>query len=51
MAYTASVLQDLSAVEYFSPSIQPLHPVIYATSVIVLLCLLTIIVSYIYHHK
>uniref|UniRef100_A0A7N6AM11 Adhesion G protein-coupled receptor A3 n=1 Tax=Anabas testudineus TaxID=64144 RepID=A0A7N6AM11_ANATE len=39
------------SVEYFSPSIQPLHPVIYATSIILLLCLLTIIISYIYHHK
>uniref|UniRef100_A0A7N6B2N6 Adhesion G protein-coupled receptor A3 n=1 Tax=Anabas testudineus TaxID=64144 RepID=A0A7N6B2N6_ANATE len=29
----------------------PLHPVIYATSIILLLCLLTIIISYIYHHK
>ncbi|XP_067379687.1 adhesion G protein-coupled receptor A3 isoform X2 [Channa argus] len=45
------LLMDLSSVEYFSPSIQPLHPVIYATSIILLLCLLTIIISYIYHHK
>lgn len=44
-------MQDLSSVELFSPSIQPLHPVIYATAVILLLCLLTIIVSYIYHHR
>uniref|UniRef100_A0A7N6BJ89 Adhesion G protein-coupled receptor A3 n=1 Tax=Anabas testudineus TaxID=64144 RepID=A0A7N6BJ89_ANATE len=44
-------IADLSSVEYFSPSIQPLHPVIYATSIILLLCLLTIIISYIYHHK
>lgn len=45
------LLMDLSAVEYFSPSIQPLHPVIYATAIILLLCLITIMISYIYHHR
>ncbi|XP_056156292.1 adhesion G protein-coupled receptor A3 [Lampris incognitus] len=45
------LLMDLSSVEYFSPSIQPLHPVIYATAIVLLLCLLTIIISYIYHHR
>ncbi|XP_071372063.1 adhesion G protein-coupled receptor A3 isoform X1 [Centroberyx affinis] len=45
------LLMDLSSVEYFSPSIQPLHPVIYATTIVLLLCLLTIIISYIYHHR
>uniref|UniRef100_A0A672J775 Adhesion G protein-coupled receptor A3 n=1 Tax=Salarias fasciatus TaxID=181472 RepID=A0A672J775_SALFA len=45
------LLMDLSTVEYFSPSIQPLHPVIYATAIILLLCLITIIISYIYHHR
>lgn len=45
------LLMDLSSVEFFSPSIQPLHPVIYATAVVLLLCLLTIIISYIYHHR
>ncbi|KAM8881097.1 adhesion G protein-coupled receptor A3 [Synchiropus picturatus] len=45
------LLMDLSGVEYTSLSNQPLHPVIYATSVILLLCLLTIIISYIYHHR
>ena len=43
--------QDLSGVEYFIPSIQPLHPVIYASSSVLLLCLLAIMVSYIYHHR
>lgn len=47
----ACAMQDLSNVEFFSPSIQPLHPVIYATTVVLLLCLLTIIISYIYHHR
>uniref|UniRef100_A0A3Q3LFB3 Adhesion G protein-coupled receptor A3 n=1 Tax=Mastacembelus armatus TaxID=205130 RepID=A0A3Q3LFB3_9TELE len=45
------LLMDLSSVEYLSPSIQPLHPVIYATAIILLLCLLTVIISYIYHHR
>uniref|UniRef100_A0A8D0AH60 Adhesion G protein-coupled receptor A3 n=1 Tax=Sander lucioperca TaxID=283035 RepID=A0A8D0AH60_SANLU len=44
-------IADLSSVEYLSPSIQPLHPVIYATTIILLICLLTIIISYIYHHR
>uniref|UniRef100_A0AAQ6A9I0 Adhesion G protein-coupled receptor A3 n=1 Tax=Amphiprion ocellaris TaxID=80972 RepID=A0AAQ6A9I0_AMPOC len=44
-------IADLSSVEFFSPSIQPLHPVIYATAIILLLCLITIIISYIYHHR
>uniref|UniRef100_A0A673VYQ5 Adhesion G protein-coupled receptor A3 n=1 Tax=Salmo trutta TaxID=8032 RepID=A0A673VYQ5_SALTR len=46
-----AVLMDLTGVEYFSPSIEPLHPVIYATAIILLLCLLIIIISYIYHHR
>ncbi|XP_059211007.1 adhesion G protein-coupled receptor A3 isoform X1 [Centropristis striata] len=45
------LLMDLSSVEFFSQSIQPLHPVIYATAIILLICLFTIIVSYIYHHR
>uniref|UniRef100_A0A3Q2TTJ6 Adhesion G protein-coupled receptor A3 n=1 Tax=Fundulus heteroclitus TaxID=8078 RepID=A0A3Q2TTJ6_FUNHE len=45
------LLMDLTSVDQFSPSIQPLHPVIYATSVILLLCLLAITISYIYHHR
>uniref|UniRef100_A0A8C5IAA4 Adhesion G protein-coupled receptor A3 n=1 Tax=Gouania willdenowi TaxID=441366 RepID=A0A8C5IAA4_GOUWI len=44
-------LADLSSVEYFSPSMKPLHPVIYATTIILLLCLFTIIISYIFHHR
>ncbi|XP_077356520.1 adhesion G protein-coupled receptor A3 isoform X2 [Festucalex cinctus] len=45
------LLMDLSTVDYFIPSVEPLHPVIYATSMVLLFCLLTIIVSYVYHHK
>ncbi|XP_067117851.1 LOW QUALITY PROTEIN: adhesion G protein-coupled receptor A3 [Osmerus mordax] len=45
------LLMDLSGVEYPPPSIQPLHPVIYASSSVLLICLLAIMVSYIYHHR
>ncbi|KAM9835405.1 adhesion G protein-coupled receptor A3 [Syngnathus typhle] len=45
------LLMDLSSVDYFTPSIEPLHPVIYATSIVLLFCLLSIMASYIYHHK
>lgn len=37
--------------EFFSPSILPLHPVLYATVVVLLLCLGTVIVTYVYHHR
>lgn len=47
----ACAVQDLSNVEFFSPGVQPLHPVIYATAVVLLLCLLTIVVTYTYHHR
>uniref|UniRef100_W5N3L2 Adhesion G protein-coupled receptor A3 n=1 Tax=Lepisosteus oculatus TaxID=7918 RepID=W5N3L2_LEPOC len=46
-----AVLMDLSGGEYFTLTTELLHPVIYATAVILLLCLLTIIVSYVYHHR
>ncbi|KAF3836997.1 hypothetical protein F7725_004461 [Dissostichus mawsoni] len=46
-----ALLMDLSSVELFAPSIRPLHPVIYATTIILLICLLTITISYIYHHR
>ncbi|KAI1888516.1 hypothetical protein AGOR_G00185970 [Albula goreensis] len=45
------VLMDLSGGEYYFHSAELLHPVIYATAIILLLCLLAIIVSYIYHHR
>lgn len=44
-------MQDLSNVEFLSPGVQPLHPVIYATAVALLLCLVTVIVTYAYHHR
>ncbi|XP_030194341.1 adhesion G protein-coupled receptor A3 [Gadus morhua] len=45
------LLMDLSSVELFSPSIQPLHPVTYATGLVLLVCMLTIIISYVHHHR
>lgn len=44
-------LQDLSTVELLSPSVQPLHPVIYATAAVLLLCLLAVVATYAYHHR
>ncbi|MBN3299968.1 AGRA3 protein, partial [Amia calva] len=46
-----AVLMDLKAVEHFASSVELLHPVTYATAVVLLLCLMTVIVSYIYHHS
>ncbi|XP_066536703.1 adhesion G protein-coupled receptor A3 [Hoplias malabaricus] len=46
-----ALLMDLSRTEFVTYSFKPLHPVIYATSIILVLCLLAIIISYIYHHK
>lgn len=37
--------------EFFSPSVQPLHPVIYATALVLLLCLVTVMATYVYHHR
>ncbi|KAJ8262073.1 hypothetical protein GJAV_G00161870 [Gymnothorax javanicus] len=46
-----AVLMDLSGGEYFFHNADLLYPVIYATAIILLLCLLAIFVSYIYHHR
>ncbi|XP_036452393.1 adhesion G protein-coupled receptor A3-like [Colossoma macropomum] len=46
-----AVLMDLSRTEFITYSFKPLHPVIYATAIVLVLCLLAIIISYIYHHK
>ncbi|XP_068611808.1 adhesion G protein-coupled receptor A3 [Brachionichthys hirsutus] len=45
------LLMDLGSVERFSPAVLPLHPVIYTATVVLLLCLLTVIISYVYHHR
>ncbi|KAG7458892.1 hypothetical protein MATL_G00225430 [Megalops atlanticus] len=46
-----ALLMDLSEIEPYSPSTDLLHPVVYASATILLLCLLSVIISYIYHHK
>ncbi|XP_044874302.1 adhesion G protein-coupled receptor A3 isoform X2 [Mauremys mutica] len=45
-----AVLMDLAGGELYTQPAALLHPVIYATSIVLLMCLLMIIVSYIYHH-
>ena len=44
-------VQDLSNAEFFSPSVRPLHPVVYASAIVLLLCLFTVIVTYTCHHR
>ncbi|XP_062849628.1 adhesion G protein-coupled receptor A3-like [Trichomycterus rosablanca] len=46
-----ALLMDLSTTESSTYTFKPLHPVIYVAAFILSLCLLAIIVSYIYHHK
>ncbi|XP_037753915.1 adhesion G protein-coupled receptor A3 isoform X6 [Chelonia mydas] len=46
-----AVLMDLAGGELYTQPAALLHPVIYATSIVLLMCLLMIIVSYIYHHS
>uniref|UniRef100_A0A8C1QE86 Adhesion G protein-coupled receptor A3 n=1 Tax=Cyprinus carpio TaxID=7962 RepID=A0A8C1QE86_CYPCA len=46
-----ALLMDLNRTGNDTYSFEPLHPVIYATAIILVLCLLSVIVSYIYHHK
>lgn len=43
--------QDLTGSELYTPAASLLHPVIYTTAVILLLCLLAVIISYMYHHR
>lgn len=43
--------QDLTGSELYTQAASLLHPVIYTTAVILLLCLLAVIISYIYHHR
>lgn len=52
--YTLSnyaVLMDLTGSELYTQAANLLHPVIYTTAVILLVCLLAVIISYIYHHS
>lgn len=46
-----ALLMDLNRTGYDAYSFKPLHPVIYAAAVVLVVCLLSVIVSYIYHHK
>ncbi|KGL77908.1 putative G-protein coupled receptor 125, partial [Tinamus guttatus] len=46
-----AVLMDLTGAELYTQPADLLHPVIYATAMVLLMCLLMIIVSYIYHHS
>ncbi|XP_028657592.2 adhesion G protein-coupled receptor A3 [Erpetoichthys calabaricus] len=46
-----AVLMDLTRAEYFTQSADLLHPVIYASAVVLLLCLLLIIISYVCHYS
>ncbi|NWY00824.1 AGRA3 protein, partial [Nothoprocta ornata] len=42
---------DLTGAEFYTQPADLLHPVVYATAMVLLMCLLMIIVSYIYHHS
>uniref|UniRef100_A0A493TFS9 Adhesion G protein-coupled receptor A3 n=2 Tax=Anas TaxID=8835 RepID=A0A493TFS9_ANAPP len=46
-----AVLMDLTGAELYTQPADLLHPVIYATAMVLLMCLIMIIVSYIYHHS
>ncbi|XP_025293012.1 adhesion G protein-coupled receptor A3 [Canis lupus familiaris] len=46
-----AVLMDLTGSELYAQAASLLHPVVYTTAVILLLSLLAVIVSYIYHHS
>lgn len=43
--------QDLTGSELYTQAASLLHPVVYTTAVILLMCLLAVMVSYIYHHR
>ncbi|XP_007953019.1 adhesion G protein-coupled receptor A3 [Orycteropus afer afer] len=46
-----AVLMDLTGSELYTQAADLLHPVVYTTAVILLLCLSAVIVSYVYHHS
>ncbi|XP_012519639.1 PREDICTED: probable G-protein coupled receptor 125 [Propithecus coquereli] len=46
-----NICQDLTGSELYTQAASLLHPVVYTTAVILLLCLLAVVVSYIYHHS
>lgn len=43
--------QDLTGSELYAQAAGLLHPVVYTTAIILLLSLLAVIISYIYHHR
>ncbi|TRY58868.1 hypothetical protein DNTS_027460 [Danionella cerebrum] len=46
-----AVLMDVNRPGYSVFHFRPLHPLLYASAAILLLCLLSVIISYLYHHK
>lgn len=46
-----AVLMDLTSADFLQQSVALLHPVIYVAATILLICLVIIIVSYIYYHS
>ncbi|XP_054364958.1 adhesion G protein-coupled receptor A3 isoform X4 [Mirounga angustirostris] len=46
-----AVLMDLTGSELYAQAAGLLHPVVYTTAIILLLSLLAVIISYIYHHS
>ncbi|EDL99907.1 G protein-coupled receptor 125 (predicted), isoform CRA_b [Rattus norvegicus] len=46
-----AVLMDLTGSELYTPAASLLHPVVYTTAITLLLCLLAVIISYMYHHS
>ncbi|MEE6462389.1 hypothetical protein FKM82_001575 [Ascaphus truei] len=46
-----AVLMDLTGTEVYIHPISLLHPVVYASAVVLLLCLLMLIISYLYYHS
>ncbi|KAE8629274.1 hypothetical protein XENTR_v10000419 [Xenopus tropicalis] len=46
-----AVLMDLTGTEVYSHPVTLLHPVVYASAVVLLLCLLLLIISYLYFHS
>uniref|UniRef100_A0A2K6GMN2 Adhesion G protein-coupled receptor A3 n=1 Tax=Propithecus coquereli TaxID=379532 RepID=A0A2K6GMN2_PROCO len=49
--FSSLALKDLTGSELYTQAASLLHPVVYTTAVILLLCLLAVVVSYIYHHS
>ncbi|XP_069833564.1 adhesion G protein-coupled receptor A3 [Dendropsophus ebraccatus] len=46
-----AVLMDLTGAEIYTHPVTLLHPVVYASAVVLLLCLLLMIISYLYYHS